>query len=136
MRLSVRSRNPVAFDLFLPIASISPALQQHATNMLAPTKKAHASCLGLLADLSEMSLRNGTSQQGRMRAQSIAVPGPKTPRPSNSHNYNSSPENDYFRIPPRTRQASRWKEDWEELELLVSILRPEILSWLYPEVEY
>ncbi|KAI5992946.1 kinase-like domain-containing protein [Pisolithus albus] len=29
-----------------------------------------------------------------------------------------SPEKDYFRAPPRTRQASRWKEDWEELELL------------------
>lgn len=29
-----------------------------------------------------------------------------------------SPEN-YFRIPQRTAPASRWKEDWEELELLV-----------------
>lgn len=31
-----------------------------------------------------------------------------------------SPEIEYFRMPPKTRQASRWKEDWEELELLVS----------------
>ncbi|KAJ3566582.1 hypothetical protein NP233_g6910 [Leucocoprinus birnbaumii] len=29
-----------------------------------------------------------------------------------------SPEIEYFRMPPKTRQASRWKEDWEELELL------------------
>ncbi len=31
-----------------------------------------------------------------------------------------SPEFDYFRG-AMFRQASRWKEDWEELELLVSI---------------
>ncbi|KXN81004.1 Serine/threonine-protein kinase gcn2 [Leucoagaricus sp. SymC.cos] len=29
-----------------------------------------------------------------------------------------SPEMEYFRMPPKARQASRWKEDWEELELL------------------
>ncbi|KAF8655998.1 hypothetical protein AX16_002818 [Volvariella volvacea WC 439] len=29
-----------------------------------------------------------------------------------------SPEVEYFRMPPRPRQSSRWKEDWEELELL------------------
>ncbi|KAF8421714.1 kinase-like domain-containing protein [Boletus edulis BED1] len=32
--------------------------------------------------------------------------------------YGTSPEKDYFRVPPSTRQVSRWKEDWEELELL------------------
>lgn len=88
--------------------------------MLLPTKKTHVSCLGLLADLSEMSLHSEPSQLARARAQSIAISGPKTPRPSNTANsYSSSPEHEYFRVPPRTRQASRWKEDWEELELLV-----------------
>ena len=46
------------------------------------------------------------------------TPGPKTPmwHP----NINGSPETDYFLVPPpRAKHASRWKEDWEELELLV-----------------
>jgi hypothetical protein len=33
----------------------------------------------------------------------------------------TSPEADYFRTPQSVRHTSRWKEDWEELELLVSI---------------
>ena len=37
-----------------------------------------------------------------------------------------SPEIEYSRMPPRTRQASRWKEDWEELELLVRPLIPHL----------
>lgn len=45
------------------------------------------------------------------------TPGPKTPQ---TMNYNSSPEIDYFRpaavIQPK--KDSRWKDDWEELELL------------------
>lgn len=44
---------------------------------------------------------------------------PKTPVPNSHGQYFGSPEIEYFRMPPRTRQASRWKEDWEELELLV-----------------
>ena len=90
--------------------------------MLLPTKKTHLSCLGLLADLSEMSLENGARQQGRTRSQSIAISGPKTPRPSIANNYSSSPEIEFFAAPQRTRHASRWKEDWEELEMLVSSL--------------
>jgi hypothetical protein len=44
----------------------------------------------------------------------------RTPVP---HAYASSPEIDYFRAPiMRRQQASRWKEDWEELELLVRII--------------
>ena len=36
-------------------------------------------------------------------------------------------EEDYFRSGGRrVRQASRWKEDWEELEMLVSVLEPSI----------
>lgn len=34
-----------------------------------------------------------------------------------------SPEMEYFRVPLRARQTSRWKEDWEELELLVRDLQ-------------
>jgi hypothetical protein len=101
---------------------ISPALQQHVTNMLLPTKKTHVSCLGLLADLSEMSSHNETTQLGRTRAQSIAVSGPKTPRASTANNYGNSPEKEFFTAPQRTRQASRWKEDWEELEMLVRLI--------------
>jgi hypothetical protein len=41
----------------------------------------------------------------------------------------SSPEMDFFRRPERPRQASRWKEDWEELELLV---RLSIYDFLLP----
>ena len=37
--------------------------------------------------------------------------------------FNGSPESDYFHAPPPPRvRHSRWKEDWEELELLVSLL--------------
>ena len=31
-----------------------------------------------------------------------------------------SPDPDYFRVPGMKPTSSRWKEDWEELELLVS----------------
>jgi eukaryotic translation initiation factor 2-alpha kinase 4 len=45
---------------------------------------------------------------------------PKTPVPQS---YGSSPEVDYFRAPiQRRQQTSRWKEDWEELELLVGVV--------------
>lgn len=97
--------------------------------MLLPTKKTHVSCLGLLGDLSEMSLRGETTQFGRLRTQSIAMSGPKTPRASTANHYGSSPEKEYFRAPPRTRQASRWKEDWEELELLVRVSHYSNFFW-------
>jgi hypothetical protein len=32
-----------------------------------------------------------------------------------------SPEVEFFKAAPLTRQASRWKQDFEELELLVGI---------------
>jgi hypothetical protein len=44
---------------------------------------------------------------------------PKTPV---THNYpGGSPEVHHFNSAPLTRQASRWKQDFEELELLVHI---------------
>ncbi|KIJ60152.1 hypothetical protein HYDPIDRAFT_139699 [Hydnomerulius pinastri MD-312] len=97
----------------LQAASISPTLQVTGLNMLSTGKKSHVSCLSLLADLASMPLNSPT----RTHSPSIPMPGPKTPM-GNGHNYATSPEKDYFRAPPRTRQASRWKEDWEELELL------------------
>jgi len=54
----------------------------------------------------------------RTNTPSIPVPGSGAPT-GNGNQYGTSPDKDYFRVPPRTRQASRWKEDWEELELLV-----------------
>ena len=43
--------------------------------------------------------------------------GPKTPIVNGFAV--GSPETDYFRMPPPTaRHSSRWKEDWEELEIL------------------
>lgn len=110
----------LSFLTFSSISLISPALQQYVKNLLLPTKKTHISCMGLLAELSEMSLHNQATPYGKFRSQSIAISGPKTPRASTSNHYSSSPEKEYFRPPlPRTRHASRWKEDWEELELLV-----------------
>lgn len=54
----------------------------------------------------------------RTNTPSIPVLGTGTPNGNGNH-YGTSPDKDYFRVPPSTRQASRWKEDWEELELLV-----------------
>lgn len=42
-------------------------------------------------------------------------------------NYNNSPEMEYFKTALSARQrTSRWKEDWEELELLVSVSLDDI----------
>ncbi|KDQ25175.1 hypothetical protein PLEOSDRAFT_1066383 [Pleurotus ostreatus PC15] len=80
----------------LQYAIISPSLQQHAMNMLLPKKS--VSCITLLADLASTSFH---SHQAQTRTPSIP-----------------SPEMDYFKAPMRSRHTSRWKEDWEELELL------------------
>lgn len=106
--------------------------------MLIQNKK-HVSCLSLLADLKGFSLELAQPRTpaipipGRIGfllsdsdaqawtlagSASMRTPGPKTPM---YHPPNGSPETEYFRAPPpRTRHTSRWKEDWEELELLVS----------------
>ena len=47
----------------------------------------------------------------------LFCPDVRTPNPNG---YSGSPEKDYFQVPQRSAPASRWKEDWEELELLVS----------------
>ncbi|KAH9923827.1 uncharacterized protein B0H18DRAFT_1013542 [Fomitopsis serialis] len=89
-----------------------PHLQQQAVDMLTQSKKHPVSSGSLLANM-----------QGALAAIPIpgtlhrANPGPKTPM---WHPFvNGSPETDYFRMPPpKAKHASRWKEDWEELELL------------------
>ena len=101
-------------------ASISPTLQVTGLNMLSSSKKSQMSCLSLLADLASMSLTST-----RVNTPAIPVPVPRTPIPHRS-NYGTSPEKDYHLVTPRARQASRWKEDWEELELLV---RNRPLKW-------
>ncbi|KAK0506828.1 kinase-like domain-containing protein, partial [Armillaria luteobubalina] len=90
-------------------STIPPALQKHAMNMLVPPKKSHITCLTLLANLAETSLHR------TQRSLSISMSEPKTPVYAA---VSGSPEFDYFRG-PMFRQASRWKEDWEELELLL-----------------
>lgn len=93
-------------------APLSSTLQTCTLNMLSTSKKSNVTCLSLLADLASMPMTSPT----RMNTPSIPI-GPRTPL-GNSHIYGTSPEKDYFRATPRTRHASRWKEDWEELELL------------------
>uniref|UniRef100_A0A0W0FQ29 non-specific serine/threonine protein kinase n=1 Tax=Moniliophthora roreri TaxID=221103 RepID=A0A0W0FQ29_MONRR len=94
----------------LASSSISPSLQRHALSMLQPNKRSHVDCLTLLADLSSTAIHPPS------RSPVISMtPGPKTPTAMNIGN---SPEIEYFRPAMAARHTSRWKEDWEELELL------------------
>ncbi|KAG5719281.1 Serine/threonine-protein kinase gcn2 [Termitomyces sp. T112] len=96
---------------------LSSSLARYATNMILPSKKTHASCLSLLADLAEASLQSGNSIQAPSRA--IPVPSPAGLRTPVPFMHEGSPEvSAFFWPPPRPQQKSRWKEDWEELELL------------------
>jgi hypothetical protein len=53
----------------------------------------------------------------------VLIGNHQDPRTPVSQAYGSSPEVDYFRASiQRRQQASRWKEDWEELELLVRVI--------------
>ncbi|KAJ7121645.1 hypothetical protein C8R44DRAFT_622641 [Mycena epipterygia] len=100
--LDVTDRYPDAYAA-IRASSMSSNLQQHALGMLFPSKKSHLSCLSLLADLAEAPLSTVS-----------VTKSPVTPMPGN----HGSPEIEFFRAPQRDRQASRWKEDWEELEML------------------
>ncbi|TFK23737.1 other/PEK/GCN2 protein kinase [Coprinopsis marcescibilis] len=107
-------------------SSISTALSRQATNMLSPTKKYNISCMSLLSELAEdkamMMHQQHSPNSSRAQLSSRAIPisasgDPRTPVPSM---YYGSPEVDYMthqRV-MRPRHASRWKDDWEELELL------------------
>ncbi|GLB36853.1 putative anticodon binding domain of tRNAs [Lyophyllum shimeji] len=110
----------------LQSSHISASLARHATNMILPSKKTHASCLSLLGDLAETSFESRT----HARTPARIPPTPRTadmrtPVPymnGNSHTHEGSPDApSYFPGPPPPRaqqHVSRWKEDWEELELL------------------
>ncbi|KAH9846907.1 Serine/threonine-protein kinase [Lenzites betulinus] len=95
----------------LHTASLSPFLQQKAAIMLSTTRKNSVSAQSLLGDLVAP-----TSPQ-HSRTPTIPFAGPKTPMVNGF--FAGSPETDYFRMPPpKPKHASRWKEDWEELEIL------------------
>lgn len=95
-------------------SSISPSLAQIARNMTEPAKRNHITCLTLLADLAETPRHMRTA-----KSMPIAiVDQAKTPRAPPPSGYGTSPDTDFLRMQTRPRQASRWKEDWEELELL------------------
>ncbi|KAJ7702683.1 kinase-like domain-containing protein [Mycena rosella] len=107
--LDVTERYPDAYAA-IRASRMSPNLQRHALGMLFPSKKAHLSCLSLLADFAEAPLSTGVPVAKSPLATSYDM---KTPMPPHG-----SPEIEFFRVPQRDRQASRWKEDWEELEML------------------
>ncbi|KAF8148631.1 kinase-like domain-containing protein [Crassisporium funariophilum] len=109
MGLDVIERFPDA-QTTIHSSSISPLLARQAMNMLQPPKKNHVTCLSLLAELTEGTLQSPYTS----RTIPMSSSDPKTPMPMHF----GSPDPDYFRMPARAKQASRWKEDWEELELL------------------
>ncbi|OCH91731.1 Serine/threonine-protein kinase [Obba rivulosa] len=114
MGLGVMDKFPDAQSA-LRNSSISPNLQLVATSMLYPGKKSPPSCLSILSELRGSPLVGGESRTPSMPI-SVRTPVPKTPVP---WSYGNSPETEYFRAPPpKARRSSRWKEDWEELELL------------------
>ncbi|KAG2137935.1 kinase-like domain-containing protein [Suillus clintonianus] len=94
-------------------AALSPTLQTCALNMLVHAKK--VSCLSLLAELASAAPLQSPRRIGSPTAIPFLSTDLRTPKPNGDF---GSPEKDYFRVPQRTAPASRWKEDWEELELL------------------
>ncbi|KAJ7220218.1 kinase-like domain-containing protein [Mycena pura] len=108
--LDVTERYPDAYSA-MRASNMSSNLQQHALNMLFPSKKNHLSCLSLLADLASAPLSTAVAPQSPM----VSTYDLKTPMPGNQ----GSPEIEFnFHAPLRNRHTSRWKEDWEELEML------------------
>ncbi|EJF61645.1 Serine/threonine-protein kinase [Dichomitus squalens LYAD-421 SS1] len=96
----------------LHTTSISPFLATKAAAMLSPAKKSGVTCQTLLMDLVSPPCPSANN-----RTPTIPFTGPKTPLVNGFAV--GSPETDYFRMPPPTaRHSSRWKEDWEELEIL------------------
>ncbi|KAJ4467716.1 kinase-like domain-containing protein [Lentinula edodes] len=94
----------------MKLSLISAKLQALALNMLFPPKKNHISCLSLLADLAETAISDN------LRSPTVPITSADLKTPMQL-GYGSSPEIEYFR-PMGLRHTSRWKEDWEELELL------------------
>ncbi|TFK47428.1 Serine/threonine-protein kinase [Heliocybe sulcata] len=99
-------------QLALQACDISPTLYQVASSMLTSGRKKAASCHSLIRELSGSIISPGI----RIRDRAITFSDVRTPVVP--HNFSGSPE-EYFAMPAqRTRHSSRWKEDWEELELL------------------
>ncbi|KAF5320234.1 hypothetical protein D9611_011377 [Ephemerocybe angulata] len=114
-------------------SSISPALSRQATTMLVDTKKNGISCMSLLSELAQSNASEETyrtpltsrtlpvsmsARSGRWQDTTVAHNGmdPRTPVPNMFY---GSPELEYFAgRSMRKPHASRWKDDWEELELL------------------
>ncbi|KAH6903402.1 other/PEK/GCN2 protein kinase [Coprinopsis sp. MPI-PUGE-AT-0042] len=100
-------------------SSISPVLARQATTMLSPSPKKAVSCMQLLSELAEDKAMNlGPFQTPTPnRATPIAINDPRTTPVASM--YYGSPEIDYMvSRAVRPKHTSRWKEDWEELELL------------------
>ncbi|RPD79604.1 Serine/threonine-protein kinase [Lentinus tigrinus ALCF2SS1-7] len=96
----------------LHLASLPVSLSGKAALMVSPTKKSNVTCQSLLGDIASPRL-----VPVQNRTPTIPFTGPRTPMVNGFAV--GSPETDYFRMPPPTaRHASRWKEDWEELEIL------------------
>ncbi|KAI0828484.1 Serine/threonine-protein kinase [Trametes gibbosa] len=97
----------------LHTTSLSPFLQQKAAIMLSTTRKNSISAQSLLGDL----IAPASQPPHQARTPTIPFSGPKTSMVNGF--FAGSPETDYFRMPPpKPKHASRWKEDWEELEIL------------------
>ncbi|PCH37122.1 Serine/threonine-protein kinase [Wolfiporia cocos MD-104 SS10] len=98
-------------------SSISQQMQYLATSMLVQNKRHPVTCSALVAELQGRPVSPVLTRSTALAIPaSQRTPGPKTPvyQP-----ISGSPDTDYFRAPPpKTRYSSRWKEDWEELELL------------------
>ncbi|KAF8920390.1 hypothetical protein CPB85DRAFT_1429191 [Mucidula mucida] len=94
-----------------PLAPLSSDFQRLAMEMLIP-KKNQASCMAILHTIADTSFQLHPPNVNRSPA--ITFQEPKTPLHGTIA---GSPEADYFRV-PGPRHTSRWKEDWEELELL------------------
>ncbi|KAF9527861.1 other/PEK/GCN2 protein kinase [Crepidotus variabilis] len=90
---------------------ISPLLARQALSMIQASKK--STVMNLLSEMNE-----GVSYTPILSSKiPAALLDPRTPTP---FQYGSPEGPDYFRMhnPPKAKQASRWKEDWEELEML------------------
>ncbi|KAJ7596327.1 kinase-like domain-containing protein [Mycena floridula] len=104
-------------DSALYASTISQQMQTLMTNMLLPPKRKTTSCQSILAELAKPS-------PVIIPSRSPIIPVLADPRTPMQPNAAYSPESDYFKTPlvssrnSRPQVTSRWKEDWEELELL------------------
>lgn len=105
----------------LDSSNISPELARHALNMIVPSKKSHSSTLMLLGNLAQSVRHLPASISPVSRTPAIPIPvtaRAKSPGVSSTFwGADSSPEGQAGFYMPR-QKLTRWKQDWEELELL------------------